>query len=112
VEGRRDAPAVPARQKVKPQTKPAAPREEVAAADSLAKQSAPAAAAEPGAAAERRAQSSIMAAAEPPERWIERIAELRKLGKDDEADRQLAEFRKRYPEFRIPPETLEKVERR
>ena len=49
---------------------------------------------------------------ESPERWLERIAQLRKDGKHDEADKALAEFRKRHSEFRIPPEMLEKVERR
>jgi hypothetical protein len=47
-----------------------------------------------------------------PEQELERIAELRKQGKHDEADKALAEFRKRYPEFKIPPAMLERVERR
>ena len=51
-------------------------------------------------------------AIEPPERWLERIAALRKEGRDEEADRELADFRKRFPGFKIAPETLEKVERR
>ena len=49
---------------------------------------------------------------EPPEQALERIAQLRAQGRDDEADRALAEFRKRYPEFRIPPEMLKRVQRR
>jgi hypothetical protein len=48
---------------------------------------------------------------ETPEKWLERIAELRGASRHDEADKQLAEFRQRYPDFRIPPETLKKVER-
>ncbi len=51
-------------------------------------------------------------AALAPEKELERIAELRKQGLHDEADKALAEFRKRYPEFRITPAMLERVERR
>lgn len=51
-------------------------------------------------------------AAEPPERWLERIAELRKQGKHDEADKALAEFRRTYPDYRISEAMLEKVEKK
>jgi hypothetical protein len=34
-----------------------------------------------------------------PEQWLADIEELRKLGLDAEADAQLAEFRKRYPDY-------------
>lgn len=37
-----------------------------------------------------------------PEAWLARIAELRKEGRRREADESLAEFRKRYPDYRIP----------
>lgn len=37
-----------------------------------------------------------------PEAWLARIAELRKEGRRREADESLAEFRKRYPHYRIP----------
>ena len=47
-----------------------------------------------------------------PERELERIAELRGQGRHDEADRALAEFRKRYPNYRIPEAMRERVERR
>lgn len=47
-----------------------------------------------------------------PERELERIAELRAQGRHEEADKALAEFRKRHPEFRIPEVTRERVERR
>jgi len=122
-----EAPAPPAAPQAKPaesaarQEAPAAPvpkhalrddaKMEAQATDNLAKTQ-PASPATPPAVAERRMQSFGAAAVEPPERWLERIAELRKAGKDEEADRQLAEFRKRYPDFRIAPEMLEKVERR
>jgi hypothetical protein len=39
---------------------------------------------------------------ETPERWLERIVELRKAGKTQEADKELAEFRKRYPDHKLP----------
>lgn len=37
-----------------------------------------------------------------PEAWLARIAELRKEGRRREADESLAEFRKRYPDYKIP----------
>src|SRR2546423_5646744 len=83
-------------------------RDEPQFADNLAKQPAPAAQ-EPKA---QRGLGGLSASVESPERWLERIAELRKAGRHDEADRELAEFRKRYPDFKIAPEMLEKVERR
>jgi TolA-binding protein len=49
---------------------------------------------------------------EAPLPWLQRIAELRRQGKHEEADRELAEFRKRYPDYKIPEAVLEKVERR
>lgn len=51
-------------------------------------------------------------ASEPPEKWLERIAELRRAGRHDEADKALAEFRQRHPGYRISDSVLEKVERR
>jgi hypothetical protein len=47
-----------------------------------------------------------------PERFLDRIAELRKAGRHDEADKALAEFRNRYPDYRIPREMLDRVERK
>ena len=38
----------------------------------------------------------------PPEKWLERIEELRKQGKLDEAKASLMEFRRRYPDYRLP----------
>ena len=49
---------------------------------------------------------------EPPERWLERIVQLRKEGKHEEADKLLAEFRRRYPDYRLSEAMLGKVERR
>jgi len=48
-------------------------------------------------------------APETPERMLERIAVLRTDGKHAEADKLLAEFRQRHPQYRIPGAMLEKV---
>ena len=37
-----------------------------------------------------------------PGKWLERIEELRRAGRLDEAKAELAEFRKRYPDYRLP----------
>ena len=50
-------------------------------------------------------------AVEPPEQWLERIAELRKQGKHEEADKALAEFRRAYPDYRLSEEMRAKVEK-
>jgi len=52
-----------------------------------------------------------VAKAQSPEAALERIAELRRQGKHDEADKALAEFRRRYPDYRIAAEMLKKIER-
>jgi Meckel syndrome type 1 protein len=57
-------------------------------------------------------QARAKAAEEPPDKWLERIAQLRREGRHDEADKALAEFRKRYPDYRIPEAMLEKVEKK
>jgi len=56
---------------------------------------------------------AIAAIAPPlgPEQLLERIAELRREGKHEDADKALAEFRQRYPEYRISEQMLKKVER-
>jgi hypothetical protein len=59
-----------------------------------------------------QAQGRANFADEPPEKWLERIAQLRQQGRHDEADKALAEFRMRYPDYRIPEATLEKVEKK
>jgi hypothetical protein len=60
-----------------------------------------------------RAASSLSAfALQSPEQWLQGIADLRKQGRHEEADKELTEFRKRYPEYKIPPAMRERVERR
>ena len=51
-------------------------------------------------------------AVQSPEQWLQGIADLRKQGRHEEADRELAEFRKRHPDYKIPPAMRERVERR
>jgi hypothetical protein len=117
-EEKAEAPAAPApeparRRAVKPKVEDSAGERE------LAKQQAPAAEmradqAQPRPQLGAAARSEVMrqqAFAETPEQWLERIAKLRAEGKHDEADKALAEFRKRYPDFKISEETLKKVER-
>ena len=62
----------------------------------------------------RALEGRVAASAVPlsPERLLERIAELRKEGRHEEADKALAEFRQRYPDYRISEEMLQKVERK
>jgi TolA-binding protein len=60
----------------------------------------------------KRSPARESVAPDTPERELERIAGLRAQGRHDEADKALAEFRKRYPEFRIAEEMRLRVERR
>jgi hypothetical protein len=46
-----------------------------------------------------------------PEQWLQGIADLRRQGRDEEADKALAEFRRAYPDYRIPDAMREKVEK-
>ena len=60
-----------------------------------------------------RAQSQLARTVEQsPEAELERVARLRAAGRHEEADKALAEFRKRYPDYRIAPAMLEKVEKK
>jgi hypothetical protein len=47
-----------------------------------------------------------------PEQWLQGIADLRRQGRHDEADKALAEFRRAYPDYRIAEAMLEKVEKK
>ena len=49
------------------------------------------------------------AVAEPPEKMLERIAALRREGRQKEADDLYTEFRKRFPDYRIPEAMREQV---
>jgi hypothetical protein len=102
-------PAAPA-----PAPEPAAPEPEAQKRSSADSQRAPAAApAEaPRAAGARSEASRMMGQVESPEQALERIARLRETGRHEEADKALAEFRKRYPDYRLSDEVRAKVERR
>ena len=60
----------------------------------------------------RGVPSLSASALQSPEQWLQGIADLRKQGRHDEADRSLAEFRKRHPGYQIPEPMREKVEKR
>jgi hypothetical protein len=81
-------------------------------AASEARAPAPQAAPAPAMAMAKRADAPAKDVADTPERELERIAELRKQGRHDEADKALAEFRKHYPEFKLTDAMRERVERR
>jgi hypothetical protein len=49
--------------------------------------------------------------ARSPEQWLQGIVDLRRQGRHEEADRELAAFRKRYPDYRLSGEMKAKVER-
>lgn len=85
----------------------AKPAETAAALDSVAADAARSAPppAVAGAVAESRLSAAVAKIAQSPltpEVWLERIAELRKQNRKREADESLAEFKKRYPDYRIP----------
>jgi hypothetical protein len=48
------------------------------------------------------AAAKLSEAALTPEDWLKRIAELRKQGREREAQESLAAFKKRYPDYKIP----------
>jgi hypothetical protein len=41
---------------------------------------------------------------QPPPKWLERIEELRRAGRDEDADAMLKEFRRRFPDHPAPSE--------
>jgi len=62
-----------------------------------------------------QAQRSIAARqsnlVEAPDQWLARIARMRQLGQDGEAEKELARFRERYPDYRIPEAMAKKLEK-
>jgi hypothetical protein len=65
-----------------------------------------------GVLAEGRFSAQMQRKADTPEASLERIAELRKQGKHEEADKALAEFRKQHPDYRMSEEMRAKVEKK
>ena len=55
-------------------------------------------------------QSSANKADEPPEVWMKRILELKQQGRTREFGKELAKFRKRYPDFKLPQGLRERRE--
>ena len=115
----KEAPAKPLRDEARPQ----AERQENAVSSGMRREravgslreqpSAPAAAPAPipqTAPAARAARADAIE--ETPERILERIADLRKQGRHEEADKALSEFRKRYPAYRISDAMREKLEKK
>jgi len=51
-------------------------------------------------------------ATEEPEQGAQGSDDMELQGGHDEAEKQLAEFRKRYPDYRIPEAITEKFEKR
>lgn len=45
-------------------------------------------------------------ASEPPEKWGEKIMELRRAGRAEDAEALLAEFRRRFPDYPVPPQWI------
>jgi hypothetical protein len=108
------APAVQTQDAAGPAVSAAAPaaqserKEQAAAAEAPAPRLAQRA---PAAQAPAAPQVLSSAVALNPEQLLERIAGLRKEGRHNEADKALAEFRQRYPDYRMSEEMLKKVER-
>jgi len=90
------APAAAAAPQMSPQSAPLRAKRELAASDAA------------GASELRKS----VAADPDPARELERIAKLRESGNHAEADRALAEFRRRHPDFRIPEALWERVRAR
>jgi phage protein D len=62
---------------------------------------------------ERGAEQKLIGlAAASPEQWLQGIVDLKRQGRDEEAEKQLGDFRKRYPDYRIPEAIAEKFEKR
>jgi hypothetical protein len=48
------------------------------------------------------AEEGELSLRDDPQRWIERIRALRTAGRVQQAEDSLREFRKRYPDYRLP----------
>jgi hypothetical protein len=42
---------------------------------------------------------------EPPRKWLEKIEELKRQGRVAEAEEMLSEFKRRFPELPLPPDS-------
>lgn len=102
----------------KPQPVPAAPAPAAALEPSARRDEATEMREAPGkrAAVQSRAEATAGAVSglgkASPEQWLQGIADLRRQGRHEEADKALAEFRRAYPDYRISEAMLEKVEKK
>jgi hypothetical protein len=99
--------AAPAPAPALKQFEAAAPPESVAEQKSALADSAPGKRAT--AALRKEAAGSSATPADAPEEWLKRIGDLLRNGNTAQAREQMAEFRKRYPDYRLP-ETLRELE--
>jgi hypothetical protein len=58
---------------------------------------------------ERTAAVAVDFVEADPARWMDRIVALRDAGRDDDADRELARLRERYPDHKVPPNALRRT---
>jgi hypothetical protein len=77
-------------------------------ADSVARQRREVQPAAPAAAPAPARKPLAAGAHEAPEKVLERIAEMRREGRHEEADKALEVFRKRYPDYKLPESVLKK----
>jgi len=100
-----EAPSTPLRDLQKaPPPQPASPPPAAARADAAQAPAPP----ELRAGAKLSAKIGALESASP-EQWLQGIMDLRRQARDVEADQQLAEFRKRYPDYRIDEATMKKL---
>jgi len=90
-----------------PQAKPEASKREA-----LMREEARARASREADAVSGAAGARLSSAYASPEQWLQGIADLRRQGRHDEADKALAEFRRTYPDYKISEAMLEKVEKK
>ena len=102
----RPAPAQNAMIAAKPAARPA-PESDVGGAGARSEARASSAPPPPPAPAAARADLAKRDLA--PAEWLEQIAQLRMQQRDREADEQFAEFRRRYPDYRIPEAMTERI---
>jgi len=58
---------------------------------------------------ERTAATTEELVENDPARWMERIIALRDAGRDEDAERELARLRERYPDQKVPPNALRRT---
>jgi hypothetical protein len=95
-----------------PAAAPAPPQDAIGRAGESARADVAARAAQARREAPPPSNTAVNSVVAPPDQVLQGIADLRRQGRHDEADKALAEFRKRFPDYKISAEMLEKVEKR